>query len=229
MFKASGREPGEVPLPPQRVKMKKGILKGVSSGRITGALWVPVPLLKRKGWEMPFPPPKTSGGILNPLSELDVSPSIWLGKHLIHTWRNRKLAFCSGSGCEGGLAAPVLGTSSQYLWGPRVHEHLWDQMWAHQRKGWHFRPCPRGAIIKMNRVLVASAGGTYVYSLRDISSGSLMYMLYFSQNCFNKRMKKPHQRKVKSIAGFLWDAERVSKKLEENPSTTPKEFLVSGL
>lgn len=88
--------------------------------------------------------------------------------------------------------------------------------------------CKRGHY-KSEQSIVASAGGTYVYSLRDISSGRLMYMLYFSQNCFKKRMKKPHQRKVKSIAGFLWAAERGSKKLEENPSTTPKEFLVSGL
>ena len=45
------------------------------------------------------------------------------------------------------------------------------------------------------------------------------------KTAFKKRVKKPHQGEVKSIAGFLRAAERVSKKLE----TIQREFWVGGL
>lgn len=67
-----------------------------------------------------------------------------------------------------------------------------------------------------------------MYSLRDISSGALVYMVYISQNCFSEKKEEASSERSKTTAGFFWAEERVSRTLEENTSITPKESLVSG-
>lgn len=76
----------------------------------------------------------------------------WVDKCLTCTWRNTKLASCSGGRSKEG-AAPVWGMSPQKLWDQWVHEHLQDQTWPYRRKGWQFRPCSWMAI-KVNRLLI---------------------------------------------------------------------------
>lgn len=164
MFKAGSWEPFQMPLLPPGVVMKEENFGGV--------LQVPVPPHPRQGVKMALLHPKASGGPLSPLSELDVSPSSWVDKGIIHTWRNIKLVFWSGGGSEGG-AAMAVGTSSWNLWRQRVHEHPQDLMRPHHRKGW---PCLQEPLEKWRLSIQMMV--THVCSPRDISHGPLIHTLY---------------------------------------------------
>lgn len=90
-----------------------------------------------------------------------------------------------------------------------------------------FRPCPRRAIIKVNRLLFQMGAHLFTH-LRHVKWFTYVYVITAAKTSFKKIMKKFHQRKIKSIAGFLRAAERISRKLEKNTSTTLMEFLVNG-